>query len=312
MSTYFWPATVASDVVNPVAEQIAYLLGQASAPDLPFVSLRPARSLTTKHAAANNFGTYSDRIDGAGPDPRTLGKAPEVEALEYMLHGSTVLSQKAQIAMAMAMTGGFMQYLQSMGQGFGWTLHEKIIDLIANNARSGTWQTTGTSFASTTVPSKMSGVYRPSRLASALDMTALKATAAMHEEMINYDGTLAGRRLRYVLVPSTAGADTIELCNALTKTPGGTQSFDSSGYGYAGPSFVGNQGYVPISTASIDDDDMWLAIAEGMDLIQVLTVAAPRPKFEILPGTEDVILSDNPIIQILVPDNTAFINGGPS
>lgn len=307
---YFWTPTTSTDVVNPVPAQLAFIQGMSAAPALPFVRRRPAVSLVNKVAPSNNFGRYELRGEGLGPNPRALGKGLEITAAEYELHGSTVVSQKGQIAMQMAMAGGLLQYLQSMGRGYAWTEHEKIIDLIFNDAYSGTWQGFGVPFYSASQPKYGTSAVRTNRLPTALDATALKTAMTMLDEMQGYDGEYNRQVGRYLGVASSAGPDAIELCNSLTRVSVGTQSLDSNGFGTSGPSFIGQASIVPFSTASIEDSDNWALFGDQF-FVDVLTVAPSMPKLEVLQGSEDVIISDNPIFQLLIADHCAAIGGGP-
>lgn len=308
---YFWTATTSADVVNPTASQLAFIQGVSAAPVLPFVRRRPAPSLTNKLSPSNNFGRYESRGEGLGPNPRALSKGLEITATEYELHGSTVLSQKGQIAMQMAMSGGLLQYIASMGRGYAWTEHDKIIDMVVNDAYSGTWQGFGVPFYSASQPKYGTAAVRSNRLATALDATALKTAMTMLDEMQGYDGEYNRQVGKWLGVSSAAGPDAIELCNSLTRMSVGTTSLDAGGFGLSGPSFIGQSNIMPFSTPAIDDDDNWALFGDQFT-VDVLFVAQSRPKLEVLQGTEDAIISDNPIIQLLVADHCAAIGGGPA
>ena len=311
MGTYFFTPTTSGDVVNPTPAQLAFLQGMSGAPVLPFLSRRNAVSLTNKLAPMNNFGRYETRGEGLGPNPRQLSKGLEVTAAQHKLHGSTVVSQEGQIALQMAMAGGLLEYMVSMGKGYAWSEHDIIMDYIANDALTGTWQSFGVPFYSASQPIYGSSAVRSNRLSSDLDATAFKTAITMLDEMKGYDGEYNRQVARFLGVPSNAGPDAIELCKSLNRMSVGTTSIDANGFGLSGPSFIGMANVEPFSTPSIDDDDRWLLFGDGFK-VEVFWVAPTMPKLEVLQGSEDVIISDNPIIQVLIHDQCAAIGGGPA
>lgn len=309
--SYLWAATVSADVTAPTTEQMAFIQGMSAAPQLPFVQRRAAKSLTNTTAPMNNFGRYENRnVEGGGPTPRSLSKGIGNTAIEYTMHASTVIGQRAQIALAMAQ-GGLMGVLASLGRGYGWSEHQHIADLLFNDAYTDNFGSFGVPFYSASQPKHGTSALRSNRLSSAFDMTAVKTAFTMLDEMQGYDGEYNSQVGKYLWAPSSAAPDTIELLNSLTRVSSGTQSLDANGFGYSGAAFIGGTGAVPLSSPALEDADAWVLFGSEF-LLEVLWVAQTRPKLEVLQGTEDVIISDNPIVQLLVHDHCAAIGGGPA
>lgn len=303
--------TVSGDLAFFSEQQLIYLAAiDEAAARVPFLSITPAQALVTKVQANYGPSTYERRLtELSDPNPQPLLKGRAVTAVEYAIHCSVLLSQRAQLAMRLGMAGGGANALyQRFGGAFVHYIVQILWDEIANNAFTDTWQEEGVPFISDSHP-MAGGATRSNYIPSTLDATAYKSALVLSRKRKDYDGVVAAGEPGFLCGATDLDPVVKELVNANQKVPVGTQALDATGHGYAGPSYFAGESVTGLTSPFITDPTAWLLLDKAFRY-NVLLLEAPMPREELKQGTADRLFSDNPLVHCYTPNCMDAVGGG--